>query len=97
MLQNLKVPDFRDVSVTPHRHSSSVDILSSVVQESKNHLLFIVSQTGFNKNNFLLLLNNGFSLFFELLDNLATHITWPSEEDPAELCQSRSVDLSNTT
>ena len=41
----------------------------------------------FNKNDFLLLLNNGFSQFFELLDNLATHITWPSEEDPAELCQ----------
>ena len=41
----------------------------------------------FNKNDFLLLLNNGFSLFFELLDNLATHIIFPSEEDPAELCQ----------
>ena len=40
----------------------------------------------FNKNDFLLLLNNGFSLFFESLDNPATHITWPSEEDPAELC-----------
>ena len=35
----------------------------------------------------MLLLNNGFSLFFELLDNLATHITRPPEEDPAELCQ----------
>ena len=34
----------------------------------------------------MLLLNNGFSLFFELQDNLATHITRPSEEDPAELC-----------
>ena len=50
----------------------------------------------FNKNDFLLLLNNEFSLFFELLDNLATHITWQSEEDPAELCQLPSVDLSNT-
>ena len=41
---------------------------------------------------FLLLLNNGFSLFFELLDNLAT-----SEEDPAELHQPHPVDLLNTT
>ena len=60
-------------------------------------LLFIVSQTCFNKKDFLLLLlNNGFSLFFGLLDYLATHITWPSEEDPAELRQPPSVDLSNT-
>ena len=44
----------------------------------------------------MLLLNNEFSLFFELLDNLATHIIWPSEEDPAELSQSPSVDRSNT-
>ena len=43
------------------------------------------------------MLNNRFSLFFELLDNLATHITWLSEEDLAELCQLPSVDLSNTT
>ena len=50
----------------------------------------------FNKNDFLLLLNNGFSQFFELLDNVATHITWLSEEDPAELCQPPSVDLSNS-
>ena len=35
------------------------------------------------KTILLLLLNNGFSQLFELLDNLATHITWPSEEDPA--------------
>ncbi len=38
-LQKFKVPDFRDVSVTltaPHRHSSSLDILSSsFCQESK--------------------------------------------------------------
>ena len=59
-------------------------------------LLFIVSQTCFNKNDFLLFVNNGFSLFFELLDDLATHITWPSEEDLAELCQPPFVDLSNT-
>ena len=39
----------------------------------------------FNKNSISLLLNE-FSLFFELLNNLATHITWLSEEDPAELC-----------
>ena len=38
------------------------------------------------KTIFYCLLNNMFSLFFELLPNLATHITWPSEEDPAELC-----------
>ena len=50
MLQNFKVLDFRDVSVTltaPHRHSSSLDILSSVCQESKPRLLFIVSQMCF--------------------------------------------------
>ena len=41
----------------------------------------------FNKKTFLFFVNNGFSLFFELLDNLATPITWPSEEDPAESCQ----------
>ncbi len=40
--------------------------------------------------------NNGFSLFFELLDNLAIHVTWPSEEDPAELRQLPFVDLSNS-
>ena len=40
--------------------------------------------------------NKGFSLFFKLLDNLATHNTWESEEDPAELCQPPFVDLSNT-
>ena len=45
----------------------------------------------FNKNDFLLLLNDRFFLFFDLLDNQATHITWLSEEDPAELCQTRSV------
>ena len=50
----------------------------------------------FNKNDFLLLLNSGFSLFFQLLDNLATHITWPLEEDLAELCEPPSMDLSNT-
>ena len=44
---------------------------------------------------FCCLLNNRFPLFFELLDNLATHITWPSE-DPAELYQPPFVDLSNT-
>ena len=44
----------------------------------------------------LLLLNNEFSLFFEMLDNLATYITWPSEEDPAKMCQLHSVSLSNT-
>ena len=47
--------------------------------------------------DFLLVLNNGFSLFFELLVNLATHITWPSIEDPTELCQLHTVDLSNTS
>ena len=89
MLENFKVPDFRDVSVSltaPYRHSSSLDILSSSVCQKSKPLffwLFIVSKTCFNKNDFLLLLNNDFSLFFELL---ATHITWPSEEDPAELC-----------
>ena len=36
--------------------------------------LFIVSQTCFNKNNFLLLLNNGVSQLFVLLDNLITLI-----------------------
>ena len=30
-----------------------------------------------------LLFVNGFSLFLEFLDNLASHITGPSEEDPA--------------
>ena len=61
-------------------------------------LLFIVSQTCFNKNDFLLLLNHGFSLFFELLDNLATHITLPSEEDPDKIVSTiPSVDRSNPT
>ena len=54
-------------------------------------LLFIVSQTYFNKNDFLLLLNNWFSLFFELLVNRATHITRHSDEDPVELCKPSSV------
>ena len=72
-LQKFKVSDFRDVSITltaPHCHSSSLDILSSSVSRKANIicLLFIVSQTCFNKNDFLLLLNNGFSLFFELLE-----------------------------
>ena len=41
--------------------------------------------------------SNGFLwLLFELLDNLATHITESSEEDPAELRQPPFVDLSNT-
>ena len=40
-------------------------------------VLFIVLQTCFNKKDFLLLSNNGFSLFFELLDNRATNMTWP--------------------
>ena len=40
----------------------------------------------------MLFVNNGFTLFFELL---ATHITWPSE-DPAEFCQLPFMDLSNT-
>ena len=31
--------------------------------------------------------NNGFSPFFELLDNLPTRTTWLSEEDPTELHQ----------
>ena len=39
------------------------------------------------KRFFCCLLNNRFSLFFELLDNQATHITWLSEEDLAELYQ----------
>ena len=51
-------------------------------------LLFIVSQTCFNKNDFFFV-KQRISLFFELLDHLAIHITWPSEEDPAELCQPR--------
>ena len=39
-------------------------------------LLFIVSQMCFKKKNtFLLFVINRFSLFFELLDNQATHIT----------------------
>ena len=41
------------------------------------------------------MLNNGFSLFFELLDNLTIRITWPSEEDHAKLCQPPSMDLLN--
>ena len=76
-LQKFQVPDFRDISViltAPQPHSSSFDIISSsFIRESKH--LFIVSQTCFNENLFLLFGNNGFSLSFELLDNLATHIT----------------------
>ena len=97
-----KVPDFRDVSVTltaPHRHSSSLDILSSSVCQEIKHCLFVCYSLSHErvsiKTIFLLLLNNRFSLFFELLNNLATYITWPLE-DPAELCQPTFVDLSNT-
>ena len=39
------------------------------------------------KKTFLSFVNNGFSLFFELLNYEATHITGPAE-DLAELCQS---------
>ena len=38
-------------------------------------LLSIVSQKCFNKNDFLLFINDEFSLFSELLDNIITHIT----------------------
>ena len=57
-------------------------------------MLFIVSQMCFNKNHLPYFFMS--SLFFELLDNLATHITWLSEEDPVELCQPHFVELSNT-
>ena len=76
-----KVPDFRDTSLiltAPHCHSSALYILSSFFFARKADivcLLFIVSQTYFNKKTFLLFVNYGFSLFFELLDNLGTHIT----------------------
>ena len=50
-------------------------------------LLFIVLQICFNKSHLCYQLITGFSLFFELPDNIATHITWTSEEDPAELSQ----------
>ena len=44
-LQNFKVPDFRDVSVTlnaPHRHSSALDILSASVNQESKHRLFLI-------------------------------------------------------
>ena len=94
-LQKFLVPDFKDISVIiteSHRYSSSLDILSSSFFRKANIvcLLFIVSQTCFNKKHLLkIFVNNEFSLFFELLDNVATHITRMSEEDPAELCQPR--------
>ena len=91
-LQKFKAPDLRDISViltAPHRHSFSLDILSTFCQESKHCLLVIYCLTNvFQWKPFLLFVNNGFFLFFELLDNLATHITWSSEEDPVELCHS---------
>ena len=81
-LQKFKVQDIRDISVlltSPHRHSFSLDILSSSFWQEINIicLSFIVAQTFFNKKK-LLFVKNGFSLFFELLDNLATQITRPS-------------------
>ena len=41
-----KVPDFRDVGVSltaPHRHSSSLDILSSFVCFPGKHRLFVIN------------------------------------------------------
>ena len=61
-LQKFKVPDFRDISVTltaPHRHFSV-------------SIFFLRLFAG--KAIIVCLLNNGFSQFYELLDNLTTHI-----------------------
>ena len=96
----ISVSDFRDVSVTLTHLiiTLPLPIFFLLLFSGKANivcLLFIVTQTCFNKIDFLLL-NNRFFLFFELLDNIATHITWLSKEDPAELCQTPSVDLSNT-
>ena len=94
-----KVPGFRDVRVTltaPQLHSSSLDSLSSSVCQESKHCYLLPHKRVSIKKLFLLLLNNGFSLFVELLDNLSTNIFWSSEEDPAELCQPLFVDLSNT-
>ena len=103
MLQKFKVPDFRDVSVTltaPHRHSCSLDNLSSCFPgKQTSFVCYLLTHKPVSIKTILLLLllllNNEFSLFFELLDNLATHITRLSEEDPAELSQPPSVDLSS--
>ena len=55
----IQIPGFTDISVAltaPHRHTSSLDILSSSVFQDVNivYLLFIVSQMCFSKNDFLL-------------------------------------------
>ena len=70
-----------------HLHLSIFFLLLFARKTNIVSLFFIVSQTYFNKKPFLLFVCNEFSLFFELLDNLATHFTWLPEEDPAELCQ----------
>ena len=98
-IQKFKVPDFRDISDTltaPQCHSFSIFFLLLFARKANIVcLLFIVSQTCFNKNDIFCFVNE-FSLFIELLDNLATLITWPSEEDPTELWQPYFMDLSNT-
>ena len=72
-LQKFKVPDFTDISV----------ILTHIIITIPLSIFFLPGeQTLFAC---YLLSHKRFSVFFELLDNLATHITWLSEEDLAEL------------
>ena len=100
-LQKFKVPDFRNISViltAPHRYSSSLDILSSSFGQESRHCFLVIYclSNVFQWKHFCYLLKAGFFLFFELLDYLATHITWLSGEDPVELYQHHFMDLSNT-
>ena len=61
----IQVPGFRDISViltAPHRHSSFLDILSLFLPGKQTSFVcfFIVSQTCFNKNDFLLFVKQRF-------------------------------------
>ena len=101
-LQKFKVLDFRDIS-TYSNHTSSSHSLSSIFlflllfakKANIVCLLFIFSQTCFNKNDFLLFVNNRFSLFFELLDNLATSYYLTNRRRSGWIVSTLFVDLSN--
>ena len=91
-----KVPHFRDISVILLALFLSRYIFFFLPWKQTSFACYLLSHKRVSIKTIFLLFVNGFSLFFELLDNLAIHITWPSEEDLAELCQPTFVDLSNT-
>ena len=85
------------ILTAPHRYSSSRYFFFFFPGKQTLFTCYLLSHKRVSIKKTFLLFVNGFPLFFELLDNLATHITCPSEEDPAELCPPHPfVDLSNT-